>query len=238
MTIGGCSGFVYGALTRYGASFQCASTTRQLCNSVHHLMLVLSVPRPRTGNAIRLYHQLGLGSTRFARRYSGCRCCFPFLPGTEMFQFPEFPLPVLCVQTGVPTHDGWWVSPFRYPRIKALSAAPRGFSQPHTSFIGAMCQGIHRWLFVAWNTKMLVLAMQFSRNEAPARAHDGGGPHQEVGGPGPGLMTGDRSWPGHHAVAGPNSLRTEERNTGGSRASGCASDQLGVLVRCCTWRTP
>ena len=128
-------------------------------------MLELSAPQPRTGNAIRLYHQFGLGSTQFARRYYGCRCCFPFLPGTEMFQFPEFPLPLLCVQSGVPTHDGWWVSPFRYPRIKALSAAPRGFSQPHTSFIGAMCQGIHRWLFVAWNSKMLVLAMQFSRNE-------------------------------------------------------------------------
>ena len=153
MTIGGCSGFVYGALTHYGASFQCASTTRQLCNSVLHLMLELSAPQPRTGNAIRLYHQLGLGSTQFARRYYGCRCCFPFLPGTEMFQFPEFPLPVLCVQTGVPTHDGWWVSPFRYPRIRALSAAPRGFSQPLASFIGARRQGIHRWLFVAWKNK-------------------------------------------------------------------------------------
>ena len=87
-----------------------------------------------------------------------------------MFQFPEFPLPVLCVQTGVPPHDGWWVSPFGHPRIRALSAAPRGLSQPYTSFIGAMCQGIHRWLFVAWISKMLVLAMQFSRNEGPARA--------------------------------------------------------------------
>jgi hypothetical protein len=204
---------VYGALTRYGASFQCASTTRQLCNSVLHLMLELSAPQPRAGNAIRLFHQLGLGSTQFARRYYGCRCCFPFLPGTEMFQFPEFPLPVLCVQTGVPPHDGWWVSPFGHPRIRALSAAPRGLSQPYTSFIGAMCQGIHRWLFVAWISKMLVLAMQFSRNEGPARAHGGGGPPREATGRDrEGCRS--RSWPGHHAVAGPNSLRTEERNTG------------------------
>ena len=56
-----------------------------------------------------------------------------------------------------------WVSPFGYPRIKAWSAAPRGFSQPPTSFIGFRRQGIHRWLFVAWRTKMLVLAMEFSR---------------------------------------------------------------------------
>jgi hypothetical protein len=60
---------------------------------------------------------------------------------------------------------------------------------------------------------MLVLAMQFSRNEGPARAHDGGGPPREAAGRDrEGCRY--RSWPGHHAVAGPNSLRTEERNTG------------------------
>src|SRR5579875_3762642 len=90
-----------------------------------------------------------------------------------MFQFPWFPLPVLCVQTVVPPKR-WWVSPFGYPLIKAWSAAPRGFSQPPTSFIGFRRQGIHRWLFVAWNLKMLVLAMEFSRgqgsDERPAAA--------------------------------------------------------------------
>src|SRR4030088_1987771 len=60
---------------------------------------------------------------------------------------------------------GQWVSQFGYPRIKAWSAAPRGFSQPPTSFIGFRRQGIHRWLFVAWRTKMLVLAMEFSRGK-------------------------------------------------------------------------
>jgi hypothetical protein len=67
-----------------------------------------------------------------------------------MFQFTRFPLPALCVQTGVPPHDGWWVSPFGHPRIGALSAAPRGLTQPDTSFIGSRRQGIHRWLLVAW----------------------------------------------------------------------------------------
>ena len=70
-----------------------------------------------------------------------------------MFQFTRFPLPVLCVQTGVTPHDGCRVSPFRHPRIKAWSAAPRGFSQPPTSFFGSRRQGIHRWLFVAWKNK-------------------------------------------------------------------------------------
>ena len=32
-------------------------------------------------------------------------------------------------------------------RIKALLAAPRGLSQPHTSFIGTVCQGIHHTPF-------------------------------------------------------------------------------------------
>ena len=78
---------------------------------------------------------------------------FSFPRGTEMFQFPRFPLPALCVQTGVTPHDGRRVSPFGYPRIEAWSAAPRGFSQPPTSFIGFRRQGIHRWLFVAWKNK-------------------------------------------------------------------------------------
>jgi hypothetical protein len=82
---------------------------------------------------------------------------------TEMFQFTRFPLPALCVQAGVTPHDGCGVSPFGYPRIEAWSAAPRGFSQPPTSFIGFRRQGIHRWLFVAWRIqKMLVLALKFS----------------------------------------------------------------------------
>ena len=85
--------------------------------------------------------------------------------GTEMFQFPQFPLPALCVQAGVTPHNGCGVSPFGYPRIDAWSAAPRGLSQPPTSFIGFRRQGIHRWLFIAWRTKMLVLAMEFSRDE-------------------------------------------------------------------------
>jgi hypothetical protein len=76
-----------------------------------------------------------------------------FPQGTEMFQFPWFPLPALCVQTGVTPHDGCRVSPFGHPRINARSTASRGFSQSPTSFIGSRRQGIHRWLFVAWKNK-------------------------------------------------------------------------------------
>ena len=74
-----------------------------------------------------------------------------------MFQFPRFPLAALCVQAGVTGHDPSRVSPFGHPWIKAWSTAPHGFSQPPTSFIGIWRQGIHRWLFVAWDIRWCFL---------------------------------------------------------------------------------
>jgi hypothetical protein len=64
--------------------------------------------------------------------------------GTEMFHFPRFPLPALCVQAGMARHDPYQVVLFGDPRIEACLAAPRGLSQPATSFIGFQRQGIHR----------------------------------------------------------------------------------------------
>ena len=70
-----------------------------------------------------------------------------FPAGTEMFHFPAYPPP-----KAVPAHDGRRVPPFGNPRIKALLAAPRGLSQPHTSFIGTVCQGIHHTPFTGNHT--------------------------------------------------------------------------------------
>ena len=50
--------------------------------------LSFPVPQPHTGNATRLLHRHGLGSSRFARRYSGSRCCFPFLRVLRCFNSP------------------------------------------------------------------------------------------------------------------------------------------------------
>ena len=102
-----------------------------------------------------------------------------------MFQFTQFPLPALCVQTRVTPHDGCRVSPFGHPRVRAQSAAHRGFSQPLTSFIGSRRQGIHRWPFVAWITfkidlKMLVFAMQFSRSKHEDARQEAGRASGEV----------------------------------------------------------
>jgi hypothetical protein len=69
---------------------------------------------------------------------------FSLPPGTEMFHFPGFPPLALYIQARVTPHDGCRVPPFGHPRIKALSAAPRGLSRPDTSFIGSWYQGIHR----------------------------------------------------------------------------------------------
>ena len=63
--------------------------------------------------------------------------------GTKMFQFSRCPPHNLCIQLWVIRHYSYWVFPFGYPRIKACLAAPRGFSQPTTSFIGIARQGIH-----------------------------------------------------------------------------------------------
>ena len=68
--------------------------------------------------------------------------------GTEMFHFPTFPPHALCVQAWVTGHDSSWVSPFGHPRITARLTAPRGLSQPPTSFFGSWCQGIHHLLLV------------------------------------------------------------------------------------------
>ncbi len=67
-----------------------------------------------------------------------------------MFHFPTFPPLTLCVQVRVTGHDSCRVSPFGNPRITARLTAPRGLSQPPTSFIGSWCQGIHRAPLLTW----------------------------------------------------------------------------------------
>ena len=119
-----------------------------------------------------------------------------------MFQFPRFPLPALCVQTGVTLHDECRVSPFRHPRIKAWSAAPRGFSQPPTSFIGSRRQGIHRWLFVAWKNKDARARYAILKE---LRSTDWGRTDKDAGPKRPALPCGSRM------SARRRSLKTEER---------------------------
>ena len=80
--------FVYGAITLYGRPFQGRSTTHLLCNSVRTLTRPLSVPTTPMWQRRQAFHHTGLGSSRFARRYSGSRCCFTFLGVLRCFNSP------------------------------------------------------------------------------------------------------------------------------------------------------
>ena len=88
--------------------------------------------------------------------------------GTEMFHFPTFPPHALCVQARVTPHDWCGVPPFGNPRINARLTAPRGLSQPPTSFIGSWCQGIHRAPLKTWPHKK---PHTHPRKEAHVRAY-------------------------------------------------------------------
>jgi hypothetical protein len=144
---------VYRTLTFCGGPFLNPSTTHQLGNSVLGLVPQLSVPTTPTWQRHQALTPRRFRLFPFRSPLLGESLLLSSPQGTEMFQFPWFPLPALCVQAGVTPHDGCRVSPFGHPRINAWSAAPRGFSQPPASFIGARRQGIHRWLFVAWKNK-------------------------------------------------------------------------------------
>ena len=135
--------FAYGAVTLCGPPFQNGSTSNRLCNSLERLPPFPVGPTTpsqhrRQAVPLRRFRLIPFRSPllRESLLFSSPR-------GTEMFQFPRFPPPALCVQAEVTGHYPSRVSPFGYPRIEAWSAAPRGFSQPPTSFIGIWRQGIH-----------------------------------------------------------------------------------------------
>ena len=81
-----------------------------------------------------------------------------FPPGTEMFQFPGFASPSLCVQLGdtlstslrAPERDRREMVkvgfPIRKSRDQSLLTAPPRLSQRATSFIACIRQGIHQML--------------------------------------------------------------------------------------------
>ena len=148
------------------------STTHVLCNSLEEVQLPLSgpaTPRQQRLHAVTL-PRFRLSPVRSPLLRGSRLLSLP--PGTEMFQFPGFPLPVLCVQTGVTRHDPCRVSPFGHPRINAWLAAPRGLSQPPTSFIGFWRLGIHHVPFVTWQLQRCsrsLCSSQGSRLESRTR---------------------------------------------------------------------
>ena len=143
--IGRPCAFRYGALTLCGPVFNPVPLT--------HGFLQLPAGPSEPANAIPLHparnprrvsHAQGLAIIRFR---SPLLTEYPFLQVLRCFTSLRTPRP-----KPVPTHDGRWVPPFGNPRIKALLAAPRGISQPQTSFIGPVCQGIHHTPLQATHT--------------------------------------------------------------------------------------
>jgi hypothetical protein len=65
------------------------------------------------------WHSHGLVSTLFARRYSGCRGCFPFLTVLRCFNSRGSLHQPYVFRLGYSLHDEWWVSPFGHLRIEA-----------------------------------------------------------------------------------------------------------------------
>ena len=155
--------------------------------------------------------------------------------GTEMFHFPTFPPLTLCVQVRVTGHDSCRVSPFGNPRITARLAAPRGLSQPPTSFIGSWCQGIHRAPLLTWPQRC-------SRPLCSSQGTGGPGLH-----PSPALQEGwfdvDRS-----IRDGAPALQTLRPADGGSVSPRCDThscergplpqDPTACLGRLVPWRLP
>ena len=118
------AGYAYGAITRYGPPFQVVPLP------VESLVAAL---QPR-----RRLNATGLGSSPFARHYSGNHCCFILLRLLRCFSSAGLP-PVARVP-GLRRAG----CPIRTPADQRPFAPPRGFSQLVTSFIASRSLGILR----------------------------------------------------------------------------------------------
>ena len=92
------------------------------------------VLRPRPGR-----NPTGLGCFPFARHYLGNHACSLFLRLLRCFSSAGSPSDI---HRSIPTYVGMGC-PIRKSADQRFYAAPRGLSQPCTSFLAAPCQGIH-----------------------------------------------------------------------------------------------
>jgi hypothetical protein len=134
---GSHANFAYGTLTLYGRAFLRRSAIRAVCNSPGVLRHTADDPyNPAHATPAGFHVVYGLGCSPFARHYSGNRDFLSFPPGTQMYHFPGFPPPALCVQAGVTRHDPCRVSPFGDPCFIArlqLRTAYRSLPRPSSA---------------------------------------------------------------------------------------------------------
>ena len=136
--------FAYGAVTLYGPTFLTGSATLDFSDFPPGVGSRTHASRdPRTATHPRLTRcRFRLFRVRSPLLTESMSLSLP--AGTKMFQFPAL------APFRVARHKPCRVSPFGNPRIKACSAAPRGLSQPATSFIAFWRQGIPHAPLVAW----------------------------------------------------------------------------------------
>ena len=138
--------FVYGGLTLYAAVFQTTSTNTAVSHSPKNRQKLQASPTTPHAQRLPAITRIRFSLIRFRSPLLTESRLFSLPVGTEMFHFPTFPPQALYIQARVTRHDSRRVPPFGNPRISARLTAPRGLSQPPTSFIGSWCLGIHRVL--------------------------------------------------------------------------------------------
>ena len=124
--LGGHVAFVYGAVTLSGRPFLTGSTSEWFCDSAETRQgLDDRLLQPPRRNGCRLSRCMGLGSSRFARHYSGNLSLF--LQLLRCFSSLAYLLLAYLVQPGVTGHDPSRVSPFGHLRINVCSRLPEAF---------------------------------------------------------------------------------------------------------------
>ena len=136
--------FGYGAITLCGPAFNPVRLTRRFITPAGPARTRTHAPSTPRAQRLAPVTRARFGLIRFR---SPLLTEHPFLQVLRCFTSLRTPR-----ANAVPAHDGRRVPPFGNPRIKALLAAPRGISQPQTSFIGPVCQGIHHTPLQATHT--------------------------------------------------------------------------------------
>ena len=128
-------GFIYGAITHYGGTFQ---------------SLLLPITNPTSGPhnpETTLVVSVWAGPRSLAATdgisidFFSCRYLDVSVPCVRLLD--------LCIQSRMTGYNPRRVSPFGHLRVKACLAANRSFSQLTASFIASRYQGIHRTPLVA-----------------------------------------------------------------------------------------
>jgi hypothetical protein len=164
ITFGSRISFAYRGVTFYADPFQKSSATHAISYSLPDQQLRRNGPATPITQRLLAMTRARFGLIPFRSPLLRESRLLSLPVGTEMFHFPTFPPPALCVQAGAMGHYAQQVSLFGNPRIEVWLPTPRGLSQAPTSFFGSWCQGIHRVPLLAWQLQMMLAStVQFSR---------------------------------------------------------------------------